>query len=164
MNSNDGRVQIQVYKSSEVTLNAPPEKVWPFILDFSSFNDTFEKVEVIEGQANTVGAVSRLTKRKGEWWMEPYVVKIIHLEPGRKIVWKMFSEKDDEFNNFVEFSLHGEGGQTRFTIRLYKEHRIHAKTSQDIEDARKAIIAASDKLEQTIMFPNLKRLTEKPEV
>lgn len=160
MSSSNGRTQIQVYKCTELALNAPRAKVWPFILDFSKFNDTFEKIEVIEGQANTVGAVSRLTKRKGQWWMEPYLIKIIYIEPGHKVVWKMYSEKDDEFNNFVEFGLREESAKTIFTIRLYKEHYIHAKSAQDIEDAKNAIIAASNKLEQTMMFPSLKRLTE----
>lgn len=160
MNSIDDRTQIEVYKSSEVTLNAPREKVWPFILNFSSFNDTFEKIEVIEGQPNTVGAVSRLTKRKGKWWMEPYLVKVIHLDPGRQIVWRMFPERGDDFNNFVDFSLREQGAKTLFSIRLYKEQRIHARTPEDIEKTKKAIIAASDELEQNMMFPNLKRLVE----
>lgn len=158
MNAQPDRVQIQVHKSSELQLDAPMARVWPFILDFSTFNDTFEKIEVIEGQANTVGAVSRLTKREGEWWMEPYLVKIVHLEPGRQVVWKMYSEKDDEFSNFVDFSLREEGARTIFMIRLYKEQYIHARTAGDVEDAKKAICAASEKLEKSLMFPNLKRL------
>lgn len=160
MNSSDDRIQIQVHKSSELALNAPRAKVWPFILNFSSFNDTFEKIEVIEGEPNTVGAVSRLTKRKGKWWVEPYLVKIIHLDPGRQIVWKMFPESGDDFNNFVDFSLREERARTVFSIRLYKEQRIHAETPEDIERAKKAIVAASDELEQNMMFPNLKRLVE----
>lgn len=160
MSANDDRIQIQVYTSTEVVLDAPREKVWPFILNFSSFNNTFEKIEVIEGQADTVGAVSRLTKRKGEWWMEPYLVKIIHLDQGRQIVWKMFPEKGDDFNHFVDFSLRDEGAKTVFTIRRYNEERIHAKTPEDIEQARKAIVAAADERTQNVMFPNLKRLVE----
>lgn len=160
MSTNDDRVQVQVYKTSELTLNAPMAKVWPFIVDFSSFNNTFEKIEVIEGKANTVGAVSRLTKQQGKWFMAPYLVKIVHLEPGRQIVWKMYPEKGDDFNSFVDFSLSESGGKTKFTIRLYKDHRVHAKTPEDIEEVKRAIVAASDTLEQTMMFPNLKRLAE----
>lgn len=161
MSARHDRVQVQVYKSSELRLEAPIAKVWPFIVDFSSFNDTFERIDVIEGQANTVGAVSRLTKRQGEWWMEPYLVKIVHLEPGRQVVWKMYSEHNDDFNNFVDFSVREDGTGTVFAIRLYKEQFVYALTPQDVEDAKKAIFAASERIERTMMFPNLKRLVER---
>lgn len=160
MNARNDRVQIQMHKSSELRLNAPIARVWPFIQDFSSFNDTFDRVEVIEGQANTVGAVSRLTKSRGDWWMEPYLVKIVHIEPGRQLVWKMYSEKDDSFTGFVDFNLREDGAGTIFQIRLYKEQYIGSEA--DIEAAKQAMFAASHKLESTVMFPNLKRLVESP--
>jgi hypothetical protein len=160
MNQFDQYCQIQTFKTSRLLLEAPRATVWPLLLDFSSFNDTFERIEVLSGTPNTVGAISRLTKRQGEWWMPPYLVKIVHIDPGKQIVWKMFPEEGEVFSAFVDFSLDEVGEQTSFVIRLYKDNRVTVRSVERLAAEKERIHQASERLEREVMFPNLKRLVE----
>ena len=160
MNQFDQYRQIQTFKTSELLVEAPSEIVWPFLLDFASINDTFERVELLSGVQNTVGAISRLTKRKGKWWMPPYLVKIIHLDPSKQIVWKMFPEEGEEFSRFVDFSLSKIERKTLFTIRLYMEQRLTVRSSEEETTAAQLMIETSGRLHREVLLPNLKRLAE----
>lgn len=161
MNQFDQYTQIQTFKTSRLLLDAPRAQVWPYLLDFSSFNDTFERIEVLSGEPNIVGTISRLTKRQGEWWTPPYLVKIVHIDPGSQIVWKMYPEEGEAFSAFVDFSLDEVGDQTAFVIRLYKDNRVTVRSAEQLAAEKDRIWQASAKLEREVMFPNLKRLVER---
>ena len=161
VNELDQYRQVHIFKTSEVLIEAPTDIVWPYLLEFSSFNDTFERVELLSGVQNTVGAISRLTKRKGEWWIPPFLVKIIHLNPGRQIVWKVFPEEGEAFSRYSDFNLRAVDQGTLFNIRAYEEHRFAPRSSEEEAKAIEAMRQASDRLHREVLFPNLKRLAER---
>lgn len=161
MNQLDQYSQVQTHKLSQVVLAAPRERVWPYILDYSSFNDTFEKIELLAGEPNKVGAISRLTKRQGKWFLPPYLVKIIHIEDGHQIVWKMYPEQGDDSSSFVDFSLTDVADGTLFAIRLYKENRISIRGPEQIAAFSAELNASAGRLHHEVSFPNLKRLVER---
>lgn len=160
MNQLDQYSQVQTYKLSQAVIKAPAARIWPHLLDFSSFNDTFEKIEVLVGEPNAVGTISRLTKKQGPFWIPPYLVKIVHIEVNRTVVWKMYPEQGDDATAFVDFSLTEVEGGTLFAIRNYKENRVSIRSlSQQIAYSSQTNEAAG-KLHYEVSIPNLKKLVE----
>lgn len=143
----------------KLMIDAPPEAVWPHMLDFEKFNQTFERVEVLSGERNCVGTVSRLIKEEGEWYMPPYLVKIIELVPNEKIVWKMFPDQGDSFFGFVEFSLTEVEGKTEFYNGVYFEYLLPKMADDAIAEFEEKIQHDYAILEKKI-FNKLKELSE----
>jgi hypothetical protein len=154
---------VQAFNLSEAEIDAPTDVVWPYLLDFGSFNDTFEKIEVLSGSPDTVGAISRLTKRQGPWFLPPYLAKIVHIEPGRQVVWKIYPEGGDDFSAFVDFGLRETAsGTTIFSIRNYKENRLTIRSPEAQAEWIRTSIETARKLHFEVSIPNLRRLAEKP--
>lgn len=161
MNQLDQYRQVQIFNCGEVAIDAPARAVWPYLLDFRTFNDTFEKIELLEGEEHAVGSITRLTKSQGQWYVPPYLVKIIHLEPGKRIVWKLFPEQGEEYVAFVEFSLREEGGKTIFAIRNCKDQRVSVRSPQELAAYVREANEATARRHREVNFPNIKRLCER---
>jgi hypothetical protein len=146
-------------RNTRTEINATPKKLWPYLLRFEEFNQTFEKVEVLSGAYDKVGSVSLLTKMQGEWFMPPYLVKIVRIVPEKQIVWTMFPQIGDGFFAFVDWQLVREGEQTVFVSNVYSEARMPRVADAAIPAIEEQMGAAYDKLEGYV-FPILKRLAE----
>lgn len=147
-------------RNSGIEIEAPAERVWPYLLRYEeSFNRTFEKVEVLSGTPDEVGSISLLTKQQGEWYMPPYYAKIVHIKPGRQIVWKLFPLEGDSFFAFVDFALSEDGGVTTFTSNVYAEFRLPLTTDANRSATEAKMAQDYERLEDHI-FPILKSLAE----
>src|SRR5437764_11597832 len=89
--------QAYMIRNYQLDIEAPPRAIWPLLIEFERFNQTFERVDLLSGKRDEVGSVSLLVKQQGEWYMPPYLVKIIGLTPERQIVWKMFPQEGASF-------------------------------------------------------------------
>ena len=151
--------QAYMVHKDQFTIKAPPNVIWPLLIEFERFNQTFDRVEVIAGRRDEVGSVSLLVKQQGEWYMPPYLVKIIKIIPERQIVWKMFPVEGSSFMAFVEFSLVPEGAQTRFLCDVYTEAIVPRMADASLRELEAKMAADYEKLGNHI-FPILKRLAE----
>jgi hypothetical protein len=98
-------------------------------------------------------------KQQGEWFMPPYLVKIVHVEPERRVVWKMFPEHGDGFLAFVEFAISPVGSRTQFQYHVYTEALLPRMSSKELAAAEKKMADDYERLEKHI-FPILKRVAE----
>ena len=146
-------------RNTRTRINAPAAAIWPFLLRFESFNQTFEKVEVLSGTLDTVGSVCLLTKQEGEWYMPPYLVKILLIEAEKQIVWKMLPHQGDSYTAFVDFSLAPDGEGAIFTSNVYTEAKIPRVGDAELREIERQMAENYDKLESYI-FPILKNLAE----
>ena len=129
------------------------------MLRFETYNQTFEKVELLSGKQDEVGSISLLTKKAGDMYMPPYLVKIIEVKPQKQIVWKMYPRTGDEFYCMVDFSLEPVGKATRFFLDVYSESQLPIMTEAQLETVKRDVHKMYDKLVD-MMFRNLKELAE----
>jgi hypothetical protein len=155
----DQTSQFYIVRNHDVLLNATPEKIWPHVLRFESYNRTFEKVELLFGKQDAVGSISLLTKQAGEMYMPPYLVKVIDVKPNRQIVWKMYPRSGNEFYCMVDFSLEPVGKATRFYVDVYSENLVPIMSEKELEALKREVHGMYDKLIE-IMFTNIKKLAE----
>lgn len=144
----------------EMMIDAPRKAVWPYLLDFTSFNQTFEKVELLSGEENCVGAVSLLTKLQGKWFMPPYLVKVIRVIPEEQIVWKMFPREGEGFFGFVDFRIEDNEGKTKFIDQLYFEYKVPRMADAKVAEYEERLQKDYEALEKEI-FRKLKSLAER---
>jgi len=159
MNFIDQVSQVFIVRNHEVQIEAAPRAIWPHLLKFENFNKTFEKVEVLSGKENTVGAISLLTKEKGELYMPPYLVKIVEMKPEKQIVWKMYPRTGDEFYCFVDFRLEGAKTGTKFIVAVYSESQVPLMSDAALAEYKAGVHKMYDSV-MDIMLPNLKNLSE----
>ena len=160
MNSNDQVTEYYFVSETGTTINAPAKCVWPFLLDFKTFNTTIESVELLSGEENQVGAVSRITKREGEWYADPYLIKVIDIQTEKRVVWHVFPLQGDAYSLFAEFSLEAQSESTRFVHRVYSQMRSPKMSAEEVSAAQQSIKENCERMEREIVFPNLKRLAE----
>jgi hypothetical protein len=146
-------------RNYHLDIEAPPKAIWPLLIEFERFNQTFERVEVLSGKRDEVGSLSLLVKQQGEWCMPPYLVKIIRLVPERQIVWKMLPQEGQSYVAFVDFSLTPEGSLTRFLCNVYTEALVPRMSDASLKALEAKMAADYEKLEGHV-FPTLKRLAE----
>lgn len=151
--------QIYIVRNHDVLINATPEKIWPHLLRFETYNRTFEKVELLSGEQDAVGSISLLTKKAGDMYMPPYLVKIIEVKPQKQIVWKMYPRTGNEFYCMVDFSLEPVGKATRFFVDVYSESQVPIMSKGQLETMKSDVHKMYDKLFE-MMFKNIKELTE----
>ena len=161
MNSNDQVTEHYFVEESGMTLNAPAKCIWPVLLDFKRFNTTIESVELLSGEENQLGAVSKIVKKEGEWYADPYLIKIAHIELEKQIVWHAFPMQGDAYSLFAEYSLQPQGEMTRFIHRVYSHMRSPKMSSDALSRTQTILRTGSNRLEKEIVFPNLKQLVEK---
>lgn len=105
---------VDFFFSGEFGLDAPAAEVWPVVLDYTAWQD-FRAAENVSGKSGEPGEVVRLLKVTDDFETPPYLARTIVLEPGRRIVWKVYPEKSgagDEFLGAVGFS-----GYVDFQVR-----------------------------------------------
>ena len=151
--------QLFIVRNHDVLINTTPEKLWPHVLRFETYNRTFEKVELLSGMQDTVGSISLLTKKVGDMYMPPYLVKVIEVKPQRQIVWKMYPRTGNEFYCMVDFSLEPVGKATRFFVDVYSESQVPIMSEAQLERLKSDIHKMYDKLME-MMFKNIKDLAE----
>ena len=151
--------QIFIVRNHDVLINAPPDKIWPQVLRFETYNRTFEKVELLSGKQDAVGSISLLTKKAGDMYMPPYLVKIIEVKPQKQIVWKMYPRSGNEFYCMVDFSLEPVGKATRFFVDIYSESHVPIMSDAQLEAVKSDVHKMYDKLIE-MMFKNIKELAE----
>ncbi len=162
MSSNDQVTEHYFVSETGTVINAPAKRIWPFLLDFKTFNTTIESVELLSGEENQVGAVSKIVKQEGEWYAAPYLIKIAHIQAEKQIVWHVFPLQGDAYSLFAEFSLEevDEGGGTRFIHRVYSHMRSPKMSADELSTAQQSIKESGERMEREIVFPNLKKLAE----
>ena len=161
MNSNDQVTEHYFVEESGMTLNAPAKCIWPVLLDFKRFNTTIESVELLSGEENQLGAVSKIVKKEGEWYADPYLIKIAHIQSEKQIVWHAFPMQGEAYSIFAEYSLEPQGERTHFIHRVYSHMRSPKMSSAELSKTRKLMKEGSERLEKEIVFPNLRKLLEK---
>ena len=92
--------------------------------------------------------------------MDPYLVKIIHIEPEKQIVWHVFPMEGDTFSVFADFSLQPVDGATRFIHRSYSQMRSPKMSGAQLLITQQHIKEANERLENEILFPKLKKFAE----
>jgi hypothetical protein len=138
-----GRKTAPVYMfwDSELVLNAPPQAIWPYLVNYPSWQ-SYSKVERIFGRAGEVGEVVKLIKEEKGFVFPAYYARTIKIEPGYRIVWKTFLEKGTtEIDRFgiVDFRLY-EGkaeGETRFVDHLMYEFLVPYEKESELDEFRK---------------------------
>jgi hypothetical protein len=152
--------QAYMVRNFQMPIDAQPKAIWPLLVEFERFNQTFERVDVLAGKRDEVGCLSLLVKQQGEWYMAPYLVKTIRLVPERQIVWKMLPQEGASFVAFVDFLLVPEGARTNFVCNVYTEALLPRMSPETLGTVEQKMAADYEKLEGYV-FPILKRLAEK---
>lgn len=107
-----GITRIYIVRRGDIEIDASPESVWPWLLDYGAWQN-YSIIEHVSGPVGGEGEVVLLKKDETGYAAVPaYYARTVSIEPGRRVIWKTFREGDDYFG-VVEFSLADAGGRTR---------------------------------------------------
>lgn len=139
-------------------LEASPEKVWPHVLDYPSWQN-YAIVQHVSGTPGQEGEVVLLQKDELGIKSTPYLARTIKLDPGRRVIWKTYRENADYFG-IVEFRIDEVQGKTRFCWNLLYEYVIPYEHESELAAFRKQQYEYFETL-SSVVFPKLKNRVEK---
>lgn len=148
--------------NAETTLDLPAQEVWPYVVDFPSWQN-YSRVEHVSGKPGREGEVRLLQNAEKGFEVPPFYARTIKLEPGHRIVWKCYpslKETGKEFIGFAEFRLDEEQGRTRFSYSILYEFQMPRSNEIEREAFLKQQHENMDAL-FALFVPRLKRLVEK---
>jgi hypothetical protein len=148
---------VYLFEEGEMMIDAPVREVWPYVVDYSSWQ-AYSIVQHVSGKPGQEGEVV-LLKKETSAQSTPYYARTIKLEPGRRVVWKTFRENVEYFG-IVEFRTYESGGKTRFCYSLLYEHSVPYEKESELDEFRKQ---QTENLVTTTAtrFAKLKELAEK---
>jgi hypothetical protein len=157
--SNAARKYEPVYliRDLEITFDAPPERAWPHVVDYSSWQD-YPTVQHISGEPGQEGELVLMEKAGVA---TPYYTKTIKLDPGRRIVWKCYPETPTEGNDyfgFVDFRVIGVEGGSCFRSEAIFEFMVPYENESELDAFREQLSAGEEKL--LVSLQRLKELVE----
>jgi len=107
----------------EMTLDSPPHKVWPHMLDYTGWNPGHigAQLERLAGTRNEEGEIILEYKKSGDGYAPPIIIETVKMIPNEKIVWALYDPHSGATNGivFVDFSLQEVNGKTKFTYHSY---------------------------------------------
>jgi uncharacterized protein YndB with AHSA1/START domain len=133
---------VYVILNNELTIDAPIEKVWRHMIDYSSWQN-YSVREHVSGEPGQEGEVVLLKKEEKEYVSAPYFARTIKIDPGRRIVWKTYRDTPDYFG-IVDFRLYDSGGKTRFCTNNLYEFLVPYRHESELEAFRKERYALSE--------------------
>lgn len=157
------RVPVYLVWRGDTVLNATPSEAWPHILNYTSWQ-TYPIAEHISGRPGAAGEVVRLKKDEAGFSFPPYYARTVLLEPGQRVIWKTFPEKESagpDFFGFVEFSVQSmDAGHARFCYRFLYEFLMPQQSEDEIEAFRQQQYANTEAMFASTL-PKLRRLVER---
>jgi hypothetical protein len=139
--TSDGRRIAPVYivMSGEIMLDAPIDKVWPHLINYTSWQN-YTVSERVAGVAGEEGEVVLLRKEEQGYVSPLFHARTIRIDPGRRIIWKTYRGKagDDEgYFAFVDFILEEVGDKTRFRSTNTAEMLVAYRDESELTAFRK---------------------------
>jgi Polyketide cyclase / dehydrase and lipid transport len=165
-----GAVPVDLVFSGEVELDAAPHDVWPYVLDYASWQN-FPVARRIGGEAGQEGELVLLQAEEDGHTIGPFYGRTIKLEAERRIVWKMYVDPQQgvgwiegalDFSGTVDFRLEpsGEGRTTIHWNNIY-EYRVTDR-GPEATDAWRRRQQEETEAALAAVWPRLKQLVESP--
>lgn len=154
-------VPVYLVWHGETMLNAPIERCWPHVLNYTSWQH-YPVAQPVSGERGKEGEVVLLKKDEAGFTFPPYYARTIKLEPRRRIIWKTWPETatpELDFFGIVDFTLHEAKGKTRFCYDFLYELLVPARGESELEELRKQQYANTEAMFAAIL-PKLKKLVE----
>jgi len=117
---------------TEITINAPASKVWPFLFKAQEWKQSIGKLERVAGEPNKEGETLRVTP-KGAGEDQGYYIKYVRVVENRQLVIKIFNIPDDGNVGFSDFSLFESNGKTHMIYDVYVEYRLPGMTDEEVK-------------------------------
>ena len=111
-----------VVLSGEITIDRPPQEVWPALFEYNRWNPDHigAKVERIAGESHQEGEIILEHKKSGEGYLPPLMIETVKIIANRKLVWKLSSPNGtDDGVGIVDFSLRENNDGTLFLYNCY---------------------------------------------
>nr|WP_198148546.1 SRPBCC family protein [Sphingomonas sp. Y57] len=139
----------------------PAAAAWRHVLNYTSWQN-YSISEPVAGVPGTEGEVVLLRKDEEGVTFPPYFARTIHLDPGKRVIWKTYPrdpEPGNDYFGFVDFAVAAEGEATRFSYRFLYELIVPAAPEAELARYKTDLIAATESVNETI-FTKLQRLVE----
>jgi hypothetical protein len=111
----------------------------------------------ISGRPGQEGEVVLLKKEEEGFTTPPYYARTIKLDPGHKVIWKVFFDNEIDFFGIVEFEVHEANDKTRFEYNLLYEWLVSYSDESELDSFRQQQYDRYEIMISTI-FPKLQQL------
>lgn len=147
--------------TGELVLDAPAHTAWPHVINYPAWQN-YAIVQHIAGERGQEGEVMLLKKDEKGVTTPPYFARTIKLDPGRRIIWKVYPEQrtpQNDFFGFVDFQLAEVNGKTHFHHNSIHEFQLRYRHASELDEFRQRRRETTDTLFATI-FAKLRKLVE----
>jgi hypothetical protein len=147
--------------SGELMIDAAPAEVWRHALNYASWQE-YSTIRHLSGKPGEEGELVMLKKEESGLQFPPYYARTIKLDPGRRVIWKVYLEPQSyemDFFGIVDFRVEPAQGQTRFAYECLYEFIVPYEDESELEAFRRQQRASFDAVFQ-VTFPKLKKLAE----
>jgi hypothetical protein len=147
---------VDLFLSGQFKLDASAAQAWPVVLDYTAWQ-TYPIAENVSGQPGELGEVVRLRKVAESFETPPYFARTVALEPGRRIVWKVYPEKSGKeevflgavgFSGYVDFQVSEAGEDSA----LFSYNAIYEYLVSHEEDSELSGFRAKSSAEIEVMY------------
>lgn len=152
---------VYVVWEGELILDAPIDQAWRHVIDYPSWQ-SYSTVRHVSGELGQEGEVVLLQNEDKGLKFLPYYARTIKLDPGRRVIWKIYPQEGTQgvgFFGFCEFRTDEMQGKTRFGYSLIYEFQVPYRDESELDAFRRKEYENFEALFSTIL-PRLKKGVE----
>lgn len=142
----------------QIILDAPPAHAWPFLIDFTAWQN-YPIAEHVSGPRGGEGEVVLLKKDETGFSFPPYFARTCILDAPHRVVWKTYPNEGPEPQSFVgivDFSMQAIGEGAKLSLQLFYEMNPTPEVA-DVQAFRADYYRSTSEMFDAVL-PRLQRL------